>query len=260
MLHWLSLKCILVIGIWIALFNFIGCKPEKMSPPDPIPERPNSYVFDELHILSPKMLRLLESLLIEHDHLTGEQCLIGIFKTLGNQSLEDRTHQIFLKWKIKKRDTGKGLLLAIYLEQKKTKLEAGLGLSSILTDSVSNAITSKIQVKKSNSLFYLGSLRECIFEILELLNSPVIQSGKTPIFLQEEDFPSAQIEWPPLFLFFGAVLLLLTLFHLLSREAHFTKDSWFRPSLWKSIKNRCILKNHDSNHRANDRGGTVGQW
>jgi uncharacterized protein len=71
--------------------------------PKPIPTPPYYYVLDEPHVLSPRALHTVETLLIEHDRIVGEQVLVAIFKNLGDEDVVDYTNRVFSTWKIGKR-------------------------------------------------------------------------------------------------------------------------------------------------------------
>ena len=115
-----------------------------------------------------------------HDRLTGEQFLIGIFKSLENQDLNEQTHRVFLSWKVGQRGQDNGVLLALYLARPKARIETGVGLASILTDSVAAEIASGIRIDQSND----KSFAEAIYRILDVLGSPLIQSGKADQLLR----------------------------------------------------------------------------
>jgi uncharacterized membrane protein YgcG len=258
----------LVLKFLFFLPLLAGCTSRQVTPPEVIPEAPSYYVLDEPKVLNQKALHSLESLLIEHDRLTGEQFLVGIFNRLGDQNLEERTHQIFLKWKVGKRGQDNGVLLTVFVEEKKSKIETGLGLASILTDAAAKDLVAHIQIRNGESGSTLG---EAIYRTLETLNSPLIQSGKAEEFLQSSGLvPSAseneqasstewvahpQKGWGILF-FLGLVFFAGTLNHLLSREAHFTRTGWYRPYLWNSIK-RLRKSYRDPSQEL---GGASGYW
>ncbi len=266
--HSISLK-----GIALALiFIFLGCNSKKPDSTFFIPKAPTQTVYEETKTLNEKALTDLQSVLIEHDRLTGEQFLIGIFKQLGNSNIQDVTHQIFLKWNEGKRGQNTSILLAFFLKEQKAKIETGYKLSSILGDERAQEIADSIHLQDQTDSGSLNSLGEAVFEILKSLNSPLVQSGKAEVLLAK-DGPNTPNQtqastlssettiappnwgWGLLFLL-GLSTFSMTLFYLLSREAHFTRSGWYRPNLALSLKELF----HNRNRREDETGGASGYW
>src|SRR4051812_18020535 len=99
-----------------------------------IPDAPRYYVLDEPGVLAAGPKRALETLLIEQDRIDGQQTLIAIFKSLDGEDLVDYSNRVFQAWKIGKRGKDNGVLLALYWDDRKARIEVGYGLEPILTD------------------------------------------------------------------------------------------------------------------------------
>lgn len=264
----------------IVAFCFIlaSCQKEPDLPiqPPEIPEAPQYYVLDNPKILKPETIDALGSTLVEHDRLTGEQIMVGVFRTLGGQDLTEKTRQIFTKWRVGQRGKDNGILLAIFLREEKAKLYTGLGLASVISESVIQEILSRIHVRHQIGLAGPSlerSLPEATYRILRALNSPLLQGEKIPDtriagFLQagqeshdpdeEEEEAILEHSWV-LFLLLGVCLTTFIFFVLLSREAYFTAEGWYRLPPWKAIK--TLRLNPLKTRKQNDKlGGTSGNW
>jgi uncharacterized protein len=205
-----------------------------------IPAPPYYYVLDEPGVLSPQATRAIQTLLIEHDRVTGEQFLVAIFKSLDGEDPVDFTNRVFAQWKIGQRGKDNGVLLALYWDDHKSRIEVGYGLEPVLTDAKSKLILSDILGPELQNHNPDRALSLSVLAILSDIGSPLLQNGKAEGILRSGGFqgdfkataPSAVpmghvLLWPWLFL--GTILLsfIMNFFH--SAEAHFTRAGWYRP-------------------------------
>lgn len=231
----------------------------------PIPSRPYYYVLDQGHILRGKTLHAIESILIEHDHLTDQEILVGIFKESPPKAeINDWIKNVYSSWKIGKRNIkNNGLLLAIFLDQKNALLEAGFGLDSSLSDEQKSLILAENLIPHLKKRHPNTALSLAVYHILEGLNSPLIESHKAEEILlkediselsEEDDQKEIRLGWLSLpFFLMGILALAWVLFLALSREAHFTRKGWFRVSLLQFLKK-------PKKGTPFEGGGTYGQW
>jgi uncharacterized protein len=207
----------------------------------PIPAAPYYYVLDEPHVLSPNSLKAVETLLIEHDRVTGEQVLVAIFQSLGDEDLVDYTNRVFQQWKIGKRGKDNGVLLALYWDEHKARIEVGYGLEPILTDAKSSGILSDILIPELKNSSPDRGISLAVLEILRTLGSPLVQNGKAEEILKNGGF---QGDWQPqevyiprtgglaVWLFLGFIILTIILRTITGAEAHFTRSGWVRHNPW----------------------------
>jgi uncharacterized protein len=229
------------LGVSLGLaFGLVLTSPAHAEP-KPIPSPPYYYVLDEPHALSQQALHTIETLLIEHDRVAGEQVLVAIFKNLGDEDLVDYTNRVFSTWKIGKRGKDNGALLAIYWDDHKSRIEVGYGLEPVLTDAKTKLILSDDLAPDLKNGNPDRGITLSVLEILRTIGSPLIQSGKAEEILKSGGFagdlhPSrvfvvhsgGMSAW----LFLGLILLTIVLRSLNAAEAHFTRDGWFRPKPW----------------------------
>lgn len=207
----------------------------------PIPAPPYYYVLDEPHVLSPNTLRAVETLLIEHERVSGEQVLVAIFQSLGDEDLVDYTNRVFQQWKIGKRGKDNGVLLALYWNEHKARIEVGYGLEPVLTDAKSSAILSDILIPELKNSSPDRGISLAALEILRTLGSPLIQNGKAEEILKNGGF---QGDWRPqevyvphtgglaVWLFLTFIILTIILRAITGAEAHFTRSGWVRHNPW----------------------------
>jgi uncharacterized membrane protein YgcG len=230
-----------------------------------VPPVPYYYILDEPAVLDQTTLHSVESLLVEHDRLTGEQFMVGIFDEIPAAELKNWTHEIFKKWRIGQRGQDNGILLVISLKNQKAAMEAGLGLDSVITGAKSKEFLSASLEKELKNLPISLALKKETYRVLEALSSPLIQSGKADDLIRNGDgttYASVSGSWIVLFIL-GLILLLAVLNEILSREAHFTANGWFRPSTASLVL--YFFSGHLSflrwkKNQPEAPGGTSGSW
>lgn len=102
---------------------------------------PTGYrVNDFAGVLKPETKERLESKLLTFEKETTTQIVVAIFSSLEDESVEDFTQRLAEAWKIGQAKNNNGALLAIYINERKARIEVGYGLEGALTDALSSRI------------------------------------------------------------------------------------------------------------------------
>ena len=233
---------------------------------DPLPEAPYYYVFDERKSLDSSTNHALQSLLIEHNRLTGQKIVIAVFDKLPlpDSDLSQVSHLIFQKWRVGQGDGNSGILWVVDTTHKQIKIEIDYKIESILSNEkiqglISDLILPAIKAEHLNAALIQGT-----YHLLEMLDSPLINSGKAIEIINQNGAQNQLYNssspvprsWGVLFL--GGILILASVISmLLSREAHFTSEGWFIMR-WKiNLKQEFEFFTQPKN---NSRGGISGSW
>lgn len=226
------------LSLFLLCGIFLGAPPcwaDKSIPPPP-----TYYVLDEPRVLNASALQAIQTLLVEHDHATGEQVVIGIFQDLENEDLVDFTNRVFKEWKIGQRGKDNGVLLSLYWKNRKARIEVGYGLEPLLTDAKSKRVLTQILIPELKAGHPERALSLAVIEILQILESPLIQSGKAQAILKAGGYRGSFVpsQKPALngwviWLVLGVILLSIALNLITSADAHFTRSGWSRESPWR---------------------------
>jgi len=101
----------------------------------PIPPAPNRWVTDEAGFLSRQAVERLDARLEGYERQTGHQLLVWIGRTIGeNAVLEEWAVKAFAAWKVGRKGIDDGLVLFIFAEDRKIKIEVGYGLEDEVPD------------------------------------------------------------------------------------------------------------------------------
>ena len=100
-----------------------------------IPPAPTRWATDEAGFLSRPAVAALDARLENYERKTGHQLLVWIGRTLGpNEVLEDWAVKTFAAWKVGRKGLDDGLVLFIFAEDRKIRIEVGYGLEDKVPD------------------------------------------------------------------------------------------------------------------------------
>ncbi|APF17511.1 TPM domain-containing protein [Caldithrix abyssi] len=112
-----------------------------------LPERPTSWVNDYAGVLSEQQKAQLNAALSDLEKRTSNQIFIAIFKKLPENSyLEDFTNRLFEKWRPGLPDKDNGLLITIFIEDRKARIEVGYGLEDVVTDAQARQVLDNMMI------------------------------------------------------------------------------------------------------------------
>jgi len=106
-----------------------------------IPERPASWVNDYAGVLTISQQQSLEQQLEQLEVQTSTQIFVAIFPQLPEDTyLEEFCVKLYEKWRPGLKDEQNGVILAIFIKDRKLRIEIGYGLEDVLTDLQSGRI------------------------------------------------------------------------------------------------------------------------
>lgn len=107
----------------------------------PIPNLQSTvYVNDNANIIDPSIENQINIILTDLNNKTGAQVLVVTVSSLNGYSIEDYANELFNTIGIGDKERNDGVLLLISSGDARVRLEIGVGLESILTDSVCGRI------------------------------------------------------------------------------------------------------------------------
>ncbi len=102
--------------------------------------KPSNYVSDFAHVLSPQATDQTNALCLQLEQQAHAQLFVVTIKTLEEQPIEDFANALFQKWGIGDKATNRGILLLLVTQDHRGRIEVGLGLEGVVTDSISGRI------------------------------------------------------------------------------------------------------------------------
>lgn len=133
------------------------------------PGNPSGFVNDFAGILDDGSKQKLETDLTDLEQQTSNEFSVVIIKTLDGDTVENYAHELFIEWGIGKKDTNRGLLLLIAMDEHKTRFEVGYGLEGTMTDLLTSKIQEQYLAPKFKSGDYAGGVTDTVSQVSGIL-------------------------------------------------------------------------------------------
>ena len=99
-----------------------------------IPAKPTGYVNDYANVLSPSARQQLEALCTEVDQKAMAQIAVVTVRSLEGRPIEDYAVDLFNKWGVGPKESARGVLILLAIDDRKTRIKSATGLEPILPD------------------------------------------------------------------------------------------------------------------------------
>jgi uncharacterized protein len=105
-----------------------------------VPPPPEQWVTDRADLLTAGEEAQLNEKLAAFEQETGAQFIIYIFPSIENEAIEDFTIRAVDRWKVGQKKYDNGLVLFVFVEEKKVRIEVGYGLEGSITDALASRV------------------------------------------------------------------------------------------------------------------------
>jgi len=102
--------------------------------------------------------------------------VIAIFRSLEGENLEDFSIRLAQKWRIGQKGLDNGVILLVFVQDRKVRLEVGYGLEPIVTDAVAGRIIREVIAPRFREQRYAAGLEGAV----DALFSRLAPSAGTP--------------------------------------------------------------------------------
>jgi uncharacterized protein len=138
----------------------------------PIPPAPERWVTDRAAFLSPAAAAELDARLGRYDAETGHQLLVYIDRTTGGVPIEDWAVKAFGSWRVGRKGIDDGLVLFIFKEDHRLRIEVGYGLEDRVPDIVASRIINGVMVPRIRAGDDDGAVRGGVDAIIAAIAAP----------------------------------------------------------------------------------------
>jgi uncharacterized protein len=113
--------------------------------------------------------------------------VIAVFKSLEGESLEDYSIRLAQQWRVGQKGLDNGLILLVFLQERKVRVEVGYGLEPTIPDIVASQIIRESIAPRFREGRYAAGLEAAVtavFERIESKASPARakpKGGQTPV-------------------------------------------------------------------------------
>jgi uncharacterized protein len=113
------------------------------------PQKPTNYITNETSSITADEEKKLNSKLRRYEDSTSNQIFVYVANSLNGKDLEQFCQDIFHNWKIGQDGKNNGVLIAIFINDHKFRIQTGYGLEGVLPD----LLTKQIQDNDMRPLF-----------------------------------------------------------------------------------------------------------
>jgi len=136
------------------------------SAAEELPPPPTRYFNDYAGLVSAQDAERLEAKLRAFDEQTSNQVLVAVFPELPSPSLEDFTIRTAQSWRAGREKLDNGVVLFVFVKDRKARIEVGYGLEGALPDIVARHILDDELTPRFRAGDFAGGLEAAIDAIL----------------------------------------------------------------------------------------------
>ncbi|HKB78204.1 MAG TPA: TPM domain-containing protein [Thermoanaerobaculia bacterium] len=123
-----------------------------------VPPPPTQWYTDKAGLLDSSAAEALNAKLAAFEQSSGAQFIIYVFPTLDDEALEDFTIRCAERWKVGNKKYDNGLILFVFVKERKLRIEVGYGLEPVVTDAFSSRVIREFITPEFRKGDYAGGL------------------------------------------------------------------------------------------------------
>jgi uncharacterized protein len=155
----LSAKTVL-LAFWISLLLVLFVPGSVLAQQVTYPTA-QGYVSDYAGVLSAQQKAELSQMLQAYRQQTSNQIAVAILPSLPEGAeLQTYTNELATKWGVGEKGKGNGVLIALYIADKKFRVEVGYGLEGVLPDALTNRLYEELMKPSFRTGDYHGGLKK----------------------------------------------------------------------------------------------------
>lgn len=131
-----------------------------------VPEKPSAFVTDQAGVLSIEQTRTLEGYLRAfRDSTSNEIAILIQSRVPEGEELSDYVNQVARKWGVGSKANNNGVLIAVFVADRKVRIEVGYGLEPVLTDGVTGRIIREQMRPRFREKQYFEGLADAVLTL-----------------------------------------------------------------------------------------------
>jgi uncharacterized protein len=155
----------------------------------PLPPAPGTYFTDNAHVVTPEAASYINQRLAAFERETSNQLVVAVYDTLPDGAeLDDYVNRTYQAWSIGQKGRDNGVLLMVFVKDRKMRIEVGYGLEGALPDSIAASIIRDVIGPPFKSGAYGSGLQNGVEAIIsatkneyKALAAPASESQGSPL-------------------------------------------------------------------------------
>jgi uncharacterized protein len=169
-----------------------------------IPPKPGRYFNDYVGVVSPATGERLNTQLAQFERDTSNQVVVAIYRRMqSDSSIDDYTQRVAQAWQVGQSDRRNGVVLFVFIEDRKMFIQVGYGLEGALPDVTAFDITERRIKPRFRANDYEGGLITGVDLICKAIRGEYKGSGRAKAEQNRQTNPAG------LFVFLILVVLIL---------------------------------------------------
>jgi uncharacterized protein len=123
-----------------------------------VPPQPTNWFTDDAHVVDAGAAAALNTKLDSFEKQSGVRFMVYVFPTLGDEEPAAYTIRCAEQWKVWRAKEDKGLILAVFVQERKVRIETSYPIEDTITDAVSSDIIRNTIAPHFRSNDYAGGL------------------------------------------------------------------------------------------------------
>jgi uncharacterized protein len=153
----------------------------------PIPPAPERWLTDRAGFLSPAAAAQIDQQLAAYDRQAKHQVLVYVDRTTGGVPIEDWAVRAFEAWRVGRKGLDDGVVLFIFSDDRRLRIEVGYGLEANLPDARAARIINEQMVPRIRAGDRDGAVRSGVDGIVAALGAApgseeTPAQGRPPVF------------------------------------------------------------------------------
>jgi uncharacterized protein len=133
-----------------------------------LPPTPTQYVTDEAGVITPGLIAQLNQRLAAFEKQTSNQIVAVLYPKLPEgASLEDYSQQLYTAWKIGREKTSNGVLILVFIQDHKIRIQPGYGLEGAMPDALCSRIIREMMAPAFRAGNYSAALASGITAVMQ---------------------------------------------------------------------------------------------
>ena len=182
-----------------------------------VPPPPAQWFTDAANVVDSSQASALNEKLRDFEQSSGAQFIIYVFPSLEGESMEDFTIRCAEKWKVGNKKYDNGLILFVFVKERKIRIEVGYGLEGTVTDAMSSRVIRDYIAPHFKEGDYAGGLNagaDALIALITKKEAPVAPVQTTQRSRRSRATDGCAI--PPALIIFGVIFLIFVLPRMMS--------------------------------------------
>lgn len=199
----------------------------------------NQYVSDPANLLPGDVKQRVNQRLSDLRKVTSVEAVVAIPPSIGDETIEDWSEELFTSWGIGKKDKDNGVLLVISPESRRARIQTGYGVEGVLTDIACNNIIGREVIPNMKEGNLAAAVDQATQMMCQALTDPAVadelRSKQADNYGGNVQTLSAEVIWQFIQIIAGCLFFFgFTLFCVDLNSSHKKGSNYEKSQLWRS--------------------------